>query len=56
MTNLRVLADAELDFVGAGAIPRPTQSCGGELKLAEEILVDLFRLFEPQQTAKRRAA
>jgi hypothetical protein len=50
MNDLRVLTDAELDFVGGGATkPRqPTQNCGGELKLAEEILAVLFRVLEPR--------
>jgi hypothetical protein len=52
MTDLRVLTDAELDFVGGGAVPivakRPGLG-GGELKLAEEILEVLFRVLEPKQ-------
>jgi hypothetical protein len=56
MNDLRVLTDAELDVVSGGAVPivtrKPTRSCGGELKLVEEILVDLFRLLEPKQPVR----
>jgi hypothetical protein len=49
MNDLRELTDAELDIVGGGAIPRPTQCGGGELKLAEEIIVDILRILEPNK-------
>jgi hypothetical protein len=47
MSELRELTDAELDFVGGGlAAPRPRPTGGGELKLAEEILVLVLRAIE----------
>jgi hypothetical protein len=54
MTDLRVLTDAELDVVAGGATKarQPTQNCGGELKLAEEILAVLFRVLEPKQPVR----
>jgi hypothetical protein len=47
MTELRELTDAELDFVGGGAVaPRPVG--GGVIGLAEEIILDIFQFLEPK--------
>ena len=66
MSDLRVLTDAELDIVSGGSKverPQPVGSPGsggsGAVKLVEEIIVDILRLFEPQQsqlTTLRRTA
>ena len=63
MSDLRVLTDAELAIVSGGSKierPQPVGSPGsGGVKLVEEIIVDILRLFEPQQsqlTALRRTA
>jgi hypothetical protein len=58
MSDLRVLTDAELDIVGGGimtiARPKPTQGCGGgEIRLVEEIIVDILKLLEPNTGLKR---
>lgn len=51
MAELRELTDAELDIVGGGsgyARPKPSQGCGGgEIRLVEEIIVDILKLLEP---------
>jgi hypothetical protein len=52
MSALRELTDTDLDIVGGGAPavyrPAPSQGCGGgEIKLVEEIIVDILKLFEP---------
>ena len=53
MSDLRELTDAELDIVGGGAkAPSPQPSCVGEIKLVEEIIVDILRLLEPKQPAR----
>jgi hypothetical protein len=48
MSDLRELTDAELDIVGGGLTkptrPEPSQGCGGEIKLVEEIIVDILKL------------
>jgi hypothetical protein len=51
MSDLRELADAELDIVGGGAQPflRREPSQGGVIKLVEEVFVDVLRLLEPQK-------
>jgi hypothetical protein len=48
MSDLRELTNAELDIVGGGiAYARPpTQSCGGGIKLVEEIIVDILKVLE----------
>lgn len=45
MTELRELTDAELDTVGGG-ITNKNQGCGGGIKLVEEILSDILKVFE----------
>jgi hypothetical protein len=54
---MRELTDAELDIVGGGTLapPRPTQGCGGEIKLVEELIVDILELLEPKQPVMRNA-
>jgi hypothetical protein len=52
MGGLRELTDTELDVVGGGvtAVYRsaPTRGCGGgEIKLVEEIIVDILKLLRP---------
>jgi hypothetical protein len=46
---LRELTDAELDIVGGGAMrkqPTPSEDCGGGIKLAERIIVDILKILE----------
>ena len=53
MSDLRELTDAELDIVGGGSAlmrapsPQPSRGCGGEIKLVEELIVDILRLWNP---------
>jgi hypothetical protein len=54
MSDLRVLTDAELEIVSGGSKierPQPVGSgrCGGEIKVVEEVLVDILKLLEPQR-------
>ena len=50
---LRELTNAELDIVAGGLtkpmrppIPEPSQGCGGEIKLVEEIFIDILKILE----------
>jgi hypothetical protein len=62
MSDLRELTDAELDIVGGGSAlmrapsPQPSRGCGGEIKLVEELIVDILRLLEPKQPARLKQA
>ena len=56
MTELRELTDAELDIVGGGTSNQcggggstMNPGSGGGIKLVEEIIVDILKIFEPQK-------